>query len=155
MKRFLRVFIICGLVLIALPGLISAVDLSKGIILDIPQEKVESQFGKIPLSQLTPQDSNAMASFRFTGDTLKVLAIMIEWSNRKGTYSRETFDSLLFSRNVFSGGSVADYFYEVSYGKLNVVGEVRDWYNAGNYVVWFDFESLFPILDPVIDYSQF
>ncbi len=155
MKRFLRVFIICGLFLIAVPGLISAVDLSRGIILDIPQEKAESQFGKIPPSQLTPQDSSAMASFRFTGDTLKVLAIMVEWSNRRGTYSRETFDSLLFSRNVYPGGSVADYCYEVSYGKLNVVGEVRNWYNAGLYSAYYDFEKLFPILDPVIDYSQF
>ena len=155
MKRLLRVFIFWGLVLIAVPGLISAVDLSKGIILDVPQEIIESQFGKIPPSQLTQQDSSAMASFRFTGDTLKVLAIMVEWSNRKGAYSRETFDSLLFSRDVFPGGSVADYFYEVSYGKLNVVGEVRNWYNAGIYSGYYDFEKLFPILDPVIDYSQF
>jgi M6 family metalloprotease-like protein len=155
MKTMLRVLTVCGLVLIAVPGLISAVDLSRGIILDIPQEKVESQFGKIPPSQLTTQDSSAMASFRFTGDTLKVLAIMVEWSNRKGTYSRETYDSLLFSRNVFPGGSVADYCYEVSYGKLNVVGEVRNWYNAGIYLGYYNFENLFPILDPVIDYSQF
>lgn len=155
MKTLLRVLTMCGLFLIAVPGLISAVNLSRGIILDIPEEKIESQFGKIPPSQLTPQDSSAMASFRFTGDTLKVLAIMVEWSNRKGAYSRETFDSLLFSRDVFPGGSVADYFYEVSYGKLNVVGEVRNWYNAGIYSGYYDFEDLFPILDPVIDYSQF
>jgi M6 family metalloprotease-like protein len=155
MKRLLQVLIICGFMIIAFYGIISAVDLSRGIILDVPLEEIESQFGKIPVSQLTRQDSLAMASYRFTGDTLKVLAVMVEWSNRRGTYSRETLDSLLFSRDVFPGGSVADYFYEVSYGKLNVVGEVRDWYNAGNYAVWFDFESLFPILDPVIDYSQF
>ncbi len=135
MKRLLQVLIICGFMIIAFYGIISAVDLSRGIILDVPREEIESQFGKIPVSQLTRQDSLAIASFRFTGDTLKVLAIMVEWSDRRGTYSRETLDSLLFSRDVFPGGSVADYFYEVSYGKLNVVGEVRDWYNAGNYVV--------------------
>jgi M6 family metalloprotease-like protein len=146
-------FIFAILFLVTIPTV--AMDLSKGIILDLPREEIESQFGKIPVSQLTQQDSIAMASYRFADDTLKVLAIMVEWTNRHGTYSRETFDSLLFSRNIFPGGSVADYFYEASYGQLNVVGEVRDWYNAGVYTNYFDFESLFPILDPVIDYSRF
>jgi predicted Holliday junction resolvase-like endonuclease len=62
---------------------------------------------------------------------------------------------MLFSRNVFPGGSVADYFYEVSYGKAIVVGEVREWYNAGWYIPYYDFEDLLPVLDPYIDYSQF
>jgi M6 family metalloprotease-like protein len=150
------VFLTCGFIAMAVPCLTSAMDLSKGIILDVPQERIESQFGKIPPSQLTRQDSIALASYRFIADTLKVLAILVEWGdNRPGTYSRETFDSLLFSRNVFPGGSVADYFYEVSYGQANVVGEVIDWYDAGWYSGYFNFESLFPILDPVIDYSQF
>ncbi|HEX9912723.1 MAG TPA: hypothetical protein VGB01_05695, partial [candidate division Zixibacteria bacterium] len=70
MKRLLQVLIICGFMIIAFYGIISAVDLSRGIILDVPLEEIESQFGKIPVSQLTRQDSLAMASFRFTGDTL-------------------------------------------------------------------------------------
>jgi len=139
----------------AAPGFISAIDLSRGIILDVPQERLESQFGKIPPSQLSRQDSMEIASYRFVGDTLKVLAIMVDWDNRPGTYSRETFDSLLFSRDVFAGWSVADYYHEVSYGQVTIVGEVMDWYNAGWYVGGYDFESLLWVLDPVIDYSQF
>jgi M6 family metalloprotease-like protein len=155
MKNIVKVVVICGFITIAFPHINYAIDLSRGIILDIPEEMIELEFGEMPLSKLTPEDSIAMASYRFTGDTLKVLAIMVDWSNRPGTYSRETFDSLLFSRNVFPGGSVADYFYEVSYGELIVVGEVLDWYDAGFYMGYFDFEPLFEELDSIIDYSQF
>jgi M6 family metalloprotease-like protein len=150
-----QVLFLCGLIVATTSGLGSGIDLSRGIILDVPQEKIESQFGKMPASQLTPEDSMALASYRFTADTLRVLAILVEWVDRQGTYSRETFDSLLFSRNVLPEGSVADYYSEVSYGQAVVTGQVIDWYDAGYYTGWFDFESLFPELDPVIDYSQF
>lgn len=155
MKKLLQLLVISWVIIITMFHFASGIDLSRGVILDLPDEIIESQFGKLPPSRLTPQDSLELASYRFAGDTLRVLAIMVEWWNRTGTYSRETFDSLLFSRNVFPGGSMADYFYEVSYGKLTVVGEVIDWYDAGMYMGWFDFEDLFPILDSVIDYSQF
>ena len=155
LRRLLQVLVVFGFVVLTVYAFSYAVDLSRGIILDIPQEKLERQFGKVPASLLTHQDSVSMASYRFTADTLKVLAIMVDWSNRHGTYSRATFDSMLFSRNVYPGGSVADYYYEVSYGKLNVVGDVINWYNAGFYTPSFNFESLFPILDPVIDYSKY
>jgi len=155
MKRLLQSSLIWGLIVVAMPSIASSVNLSRGILLDIPQERIESQFGKMPASQLTREDSIQIASYRFTTDTLKVLAILVDWIDRPGTYPKETFDSLLFSRNFLPKGSVADYFHEVSYGQLNVVGEVIDWYDAGYYYPWFDFEELFPELDPVIDYSQF
>ncbi|NIM97662.1 MAG: hypothetical protein GTO24_06150 [candidate division Zixibacteria bacterium] len=155
MSRLTKAFLISGLIVITMPGLISAIDLSRGILLDIPDEKAEAQFGTLPPSQLTAQDLADMASYRFTGDTLKVLAILVEWENRPGTYPKETFDSLLFSRNFLPGGSLADYFYEVSYGQLHVTGQVLDWYNAGWYTGDYWFEELFWVLDPVIDYSQF
>jgi M6 family metalloprotease-like protein len=155
MKKLVQTLVIWGFITIAIPCFTFAIDLSRGVILDVPEEIIEMQFGKMPPSLLTLQDSVELASYRFTADTLKVLAIMVDWSNRPGAYSRETFDSLLFSRNVFPGGSVADYFYEVSYGQLTVVGEVIDWYDAGIYLGWFDFEELFEVLDSVIDYSQF
>ena len=132
-----------------------ALDLSKTIILDVPDDLMTAQFGKIPPLQLSPQEKAAMESFRFTGDTMKVLAILVDWTNRPHTYSRETFDTLLFSRNVLPFGSVADYYNEVSYGKLTVVGVVTDWYNAGTYSNWFDFQTLLWSLDPQVDYSQF
>jgi M6 family metalloprotease-like protein len=158
MNRLLLVLVICGFIITVAPGFSFATDPSNCVIYDVPPGEIESLFGKIPASQLTQQDSLAISSYRFTGDTLKLVAILLDWSNRRGTYSKETFDSLLFSRNVFPGGSVADYFYEVSYGQVNMVGEVIDWYTDGTYPGYFDFyffQSLFSILDPVIDYSQF
>lgn len=155
MKKILYLIVVCGVVVMLFPGLVKAIDFSKGMILDVPQQVIDQQFGKIPASQLTRQDSIDIASFRFTADTLKVLAILVKWNNRSNTYSRLTFDSLLFSRDVFPGGSVADYFYEVSYGKAIVVGQVIDWYNAGSYNPNYNFENILPALDPVIDYSQF
>jgi M6 family metalloprotease-like protein len=155
MKKLVIVSLICGLIAALIPGSTSAIDLSRGILLDIPEEKAEEQFGKLPASQLTEEELTQMSSYRFTADTLKVLAIMVEWINRPGTYPKETFDSLFFSRDFMPGGSIADYFYEVSYGQAIVVGEVIDWYDAGFYSGWFWFEDLFAILDPVIDYSQF
>jgi M6 family metalloprotease-like protein len=155
MKRLLQVFVVCSLVVMVAPCLSSAMDLSKGIILDVPEEELERQFGKIPPSQLTRQDSIDIATYRFVGDTIKVLVILVEWDNRPGTYSRETIDSMVFSRDVWALGSVADYYYEVSYGQRIVVGEVIDWYNAGWYMGSCDFESILPVLDSVIDYSQF
>ena len=155
MKKLVIVSLICGLIVTLVPGSSSAIDLSRGILLDIPEEKAEEQFGKLPASQLTEEELTRMSSYRFTADTLKVLAIMVEWINRPGTYPKETFDSLFFSRDFMPGGSIADYYYEVSYGQAIVVGEVIDWYDAGFYSGWFWFEDLFAILDPVIDYSQF
>jgi M6 family metalloprotease-like protein len=154
MKSSAKVLI---MVIIALFAMSSshAVDLSKSIILDVPDEVMARQFGKIPPLQLTPQQKTAMENFRYAGDTLKVLAILVDWGTRPHTYSREAFDTLMFSRNVLPLGSVADYYHEVSYGKLAVAGEVREWYNAGAYNPSFNFTNLLEILDPQIDYSQF
>ena len=155
MNRLVRFSLICGILLLCIPASVFAVDLSRGIILDVPDSKIEEQFGRQPPSKLTPQELTEMASYRFTGDTLKVLAILVEWVNRPGTYAKEDFDSLLFSRGYLPGGSVADYYHEVSYGQVTVVGQVFDWIDAGIYYPTFWFEPIFEALDPYIDYSQF
>lgn len=131
------------------------IDFSRGILLDVPDAVVEKQFGKIPPSALTRQDSIDIASYRFDGDTLKILVILVEWIDRRAYYSSETFDSVILSRDIHPDGSVADYFYEVSYGQLDVTGEIFGWHTAEMYNPWFDFESLFEQLDPEIDYSQY
>ncbi len=130
-------------------------DLSRGIALDIPKDVMVSQFKAIPLSRLTTGDSIAISTYRFTADTLKILAILVKWVNRPNSLPRATFDSLLFSYDTYPGGSEADYVHEVSYGKVAVTGTVRDWYSAGTYYSGYDFEQLFPVLDPVIDFSQY
>ncbi|UCC45452.1 MAG: M6 family metalloprotease domain-containing protein [Candidatus Zixiibacteriota bacterium] len=156
-KRISTLIMACGTVIgLAFPSL-PASDLSKAIIYDMPEEKMVEELGRIPVSQLTPEDSAAIAAFRFEADTVKVLAILVEWENRPGFYSRETFDSMLFSRNVYPQGSMADYYYEASYGLMTIDGDVIDWQDAGDYNTfeWRDFEYLLPLLDPVVDFSQY
>jgi M6 family metalloprotease-like protein len=149
-----RLFVASLIISVAF-GAVQAADRSRGILLDIPQDKIEEELGILPATTLSKQDRINMSNYRFTGDTLKVLVIPVEWDNRPATYSREVIDSLVFSRNVFPGGSVADYYDEVSYGQLAVIGTVLDWQNAGTYYGDYYFEPLFDALDAQVDYTQF
>jgi len=134
---------------------VEGIDLTHAVVYDVPDDIMAAQFGKIEPSLLTQADLAAMAAWRFEGDTIKVLAILVEWTNRQGQYSQATFDSMLFSRNVWPGGSMADYIDEVSFGKATVIGTVIDWVNGGQYNPGYDFSDLLEPLDAVIDYSQY
>jgi M6 family metalloprotease-like protein len=131
-------------------------DMSKCIVTDVPDNELIEQFGFIPGYNLTKAERQAMSRDVFDGDTLRVLAILVEWSDRPGTWPAAVFDSFFFSRDVYPNGSVADYIDEVSYGQVAVTGEVVDWYNAGSYPGgWFDFETILPDIDATVDFSQF
>jgi len=134
---------------------VGATDLSRCITYDVPDAVFERQFGAQPPSKLSRQDSLKISSYRFAGQTFKVLAILVDWTNRPATYAAENFDDMLFSRNTYPGGSVADYFNEVSYGQLEMVGDVYGWHSGGFYNYDYDFEHILYDLDPVIDYSQY
>lgn len=153
--RYCRWFSFLGLLLIFLPGAASSIDLSRAIIFDVPDDVMERQFGRIPPSVLTAADSAHLASFKLAEDTVKVLVVAVDWLNRSHRYSQETFDSMMFSRNVFPGGSVADFFDEVSYGRVVITGTVTDWVDGGFYNGNYDFESLLPVINSFVDYSQF
>lgn len=103
---------------------------------DIPEDALAKAFTKSPGSALTPEELASITQYRFDADTIKMLVILVEWTHRPHTYSRETLDSLdslMFSRDVRPGGSVTDYYYEISYGQLTVIGTVLNWYAAGFY----------------------
>ena len=134
------------------------VDIDRIIVRDMPQEKMIEQFGKIPGQKLTAEDRATMASYTFEGDTLRLLAILVEWENRQSTYSQLTMDSLMFCEDEWSTGSIADYIKEVSYGQVAIDGDAAGWYNAGRYGSNWDlgdFIDLLYELDPLIDYSQY
>jgi len=130
-------------------------DVTRRIITDLPEEKVADYFGRWAGSQLTHQDSLEVTSFRFAGDTLRVLAILVDWTDRPGSFSKEVLDTLLFSRNILAGGSMADFYHEVSYGQLAVTGDVVGWVSGGTYNSFFNFESVLPSVDSVVDFSQY
>ncbi len=57
---------------------------------------------------------------------LKVL--LIDFEDRKGSFPKNYYEALLFSKNDFPTGSLRDYFKEVSLGKLEITGTVHGWY---------------------------
>ncbi|UCD64443.1 MAG: hypothetical protein JSW34_03145 [Candidatus Zixiibacteriota bacterium] len=130
-------------------------DVGKTIIYDMPAEEQIARYGKLAGQDLTPEDLAMIAADNFTGDTLRLLAILVEWDDRPGTWDREVFDSMLFSRDVYPGGSLADYIYEVSYGQVTMTGDVIDWVNGGEYDPHFPFSTLLEPLDSIIDYSLY
>jgi len=153
MRLFISVLLA---VMVLLPTLsVKAIDLDRAVIFDIPDHKMEKHFGRMQESQLTAEDTAAITAYRFDGDTVKILAILVEWSDRQGSWPKSTFDSMFFTQNAYIGGSIREYFEEVSYGNIAVGGEVIDWHNAGSYNVNFDFESILYALDATIDFSDF
>ncbi len=125
------------------------------IVYDVAPEQFQEVFRAPHTSVLSLQDSIAAMSYRFDGDTLKILVVLIDWTNRPHTYSHETIDSMLFSHNVFAGGSVADYYDENSYNQAIITGVTTQWYTMGFYSGYFDFESMLTGLDNVYDFSEF
>lgn len=104
-----------------------------------------------------PSDGEGL---RFTGDTLKLVSIAIEWLElptvRASTYPVDTLGKILFSHDEMPCGSVADYFEEVSYGALHVTGDIYGWVNGGSYGASLeDLLAALEELDPTVDFTQY
>jgi M6 family metalloprotease-like protein len=142
---------------LVLPFCSGYADPSRAIIHDLPDTYQQRVPGRGPGSQLTPEDSLTIMNYRFAADTVRLLAILVEWWDRPGTYPREAFDSMLFSRDIWPSGSLADYYDEVSYGQVVLTGEVVGWHTEMDYAnfQWWEFEDILPDLDPTLDFSQF
>lgn len=153
-KRMTLGMLMCLMALGSNGGL--AADMGHRVMYDMPREKMIEMFGQVPGWDISAQSWATMTDYTFTGDTAKMLVFLIEWDSRPATYSRDAIDSLLFSRDVYPNGSLADYFHEVSYGQLALTGEVIDWYNAGQYKPGnVDFEAFLPIFDEWVDFSDY
>lgn len=143
-------------VVILMTSVSFAADHSRRILFDLSEAQQVKHYGRVVPSTLNSEDSLQILSRRVTEDSIRVLAILVEWDGRPGTYSRETMDSLLFSEGIWSNGSMKDFYDENSYGQLHVSGEVTEWFNAGDYPGgFFDFESILPDIDALVDFSQF
>ncbi len=147
--------LIAGLILLCGTP-VTALDPDHFVVFDMSDDEMMKQFGKIPGQGLTTDEVSNLTAEAFKGDSLRLLAILVEWDDRLGVLPRETFDTLLFSRDVLPSGSLADYIDEVSYGNVKLTGDVIDWFNAGPvYDKYFAFSSLFELMDPIIDYSLY
>ncbi len=139
-------------------GSAAAGDISKAIVYDLPDDQIIRAFGKGVGQSLTKQELIQAIQYRFDGDNFRLLVIPIEWNYRSRTYSRQTLDSFFFSQGIYPGGSVADYFDEVSYGQITVTGQVTDWQNLGEYdpdMYYWEFEEALYAVNPFVDFSQF
>lgn len=125
------------------------------IVFDIPDSLAREYFGPDAVPELSNRELKTLTAYRFDADTMHVLVIPVDWYDRPHTYPTAVLDSQMFFRNVFPGGSVTDYFTEVSYGQVTMTGQVVDWYDGGTYSVYYDYSSLFSALDPFVDYSQY
>jgi M6 family metalloprotease-like protein len=125
------------------------------LVTDLSPERVGLYFGRAATSKLSREDSVAISSYRYTADTVRVLAVLVDWIDRPATYPPAAIDSLIFSRDVRSGGSVADYYHEMSYGQLAVTGDVVGWISGGTYSPFFDFEDLLPAVDTLVNFSDY
>lgn len=148
-----RLFALLALILMATS--LPAKDVMPALIYDLPQKDIVAIHGFDPATLLSNAEMEELRTASFDGDTFKVLIVLVDWFNRPGTYSVETFDSMMFSRDTWPGGSVADYFAECSYGQLTMIGNSIDWYDAGTYSSSFWFGNLVDDIDPLVDYSEY
>jgi immune inhibitor A len=58
---------------------------------------------------------------------LRVMVLLVDFADRRGTHSRDHYESLLFSKDTHPTGSMRDYFDQVSLGNVDVIGEVHGW----------------------------
>jgi immune inhibitor A len=62
--------------------------------------------------------------------TRRGLVLLVDFSDNPSTKPPAHFEELLFSQGSYSTGSMRDYYREVSYGQLNLIGDVFGWYRA-------------------------
>jgi len=98
--------------------------------------------------------------------TLNLIVILVNFSDTTVTFSREDFQELLFGDDPIQAtgpGSMKDYFFEVSNGKVILTGYVTDWVTVSNphdyyapiYMVPDLVREAVELVDPYVDFSQY
>ena len=87
-------------------------------------------FKKIQFQGSYSRSKSIVSKKRLKTNNKNVLVLLVDFKDNKSITSKETFEDLLFSRNKISQGSLRDYFQEVSWGELDVVGDVLGWYQV-------------------------
>jgi immune inhibitor A len=60
----------------------------------------------------------------------KALVLLVDFPDQEANETKEHFADMLFSQGTYYGGSMRDFYKEVSYGQVDVQGEVFGWYRA-------------------------
>jgi len=67
--------------------------------------------------------------------TRRALVLLVDFSNKVATESKQHYSDMLFSSGMFTTGSLKDFYWEASYHKLNVIGDVIG--QGGSNAGWF------------------
>ena len=70
-------------------------DPARRLVTDLTEEQIRRHHGPFAGSLLTPQDRALISSFRFAEDSIHVLAILVEWSDRPATYAPGVIETSL------------------------------------------------------------
>ena len=79
------------------------------------------------LSRVAATRPSIRTRMRKTTGSIRILVILVDFSDNEGQRSPQDLDDLLFSLDKYPTGSLRDYYREVSYGKLDVTGRVVGW----------------------------
>ncbi len=68
----------------------------------------------------------------FAPDRFNLPVLLGNFSDKSPTIAAEDFQAMLFIRDQYPTGSLADYYHEVSYGQFELVGDAFGWYATDN-----------------------
>lgn len=104
-------------------------------------------------------------------DTIKAIAILVDFSDNVGTAPVAHFDSVLSSVGCYAAGSMRDYYFEVSYGSVEMITTVVGWFRMPQLYSYYTNNNYgfgsYPMnaqkmtedavwaADPTVDFSQF
>ena len=75
-------------------------------------------------------DDDAMviaAAHKAVCGELHIMVLLVDFPDLEGRLPTEHYQDLLFSRQTYLTGSMADYYDEVSRGKVHIRGEIHGW----------------------------
>ena len=71
------------LVLLAVSVMADSFDIGKTIIYDVPDSALKTISPIQPGSELTPDELKEMTTYRFAGDSVRMLVVLVEWIDRQ------------------------------------------------------------------------
>ncbi len=69
-----------------------------------------------------------MVPSRRVSGTLRIIVLLADFPDNKGTRPASEYEDMLFSKGVFQTGSMRDFYAEASHGSVDVIGSVPGWF---------------------------
>lgn len=62
--------------------------------------------------------------------TVRASVLLVDFPDNTSSEQPAHFEQLLFSQGAYPTGSLRDFYHEISYGQVNIIGDVRGCYRA-------------------------